>query len=235
MIIHFSSRHRNKSAMRNLVIDNEPIDYSDSVKNLGFSMDQHLLLSKQINLMCRSAFHALYKVSKLAMYLDHVSITRLIHAFVTSRLDLYNSLLSGLPDSYLNKLQRVQNSAARMINKIPKRSHITPTLIQLHWLPITARIQFKLLLITYKCLKSHHPIYLHDLLNQQINNRNLRSSTHNNLEIPRTFIRYGEHAFMKCAPTLWNSLPREIKNSHNLSLFKSRLKTHLFKASYGNS
>ena len=74
----------------------------------------------------------------------------LVHAFVTSRLDACNSLLFGLPDNLIAKVQRVQNIAARLILSVPRYVHITPLLYQLHWLPIKQRIVVKVLLLTYK-------------------------------------------------------------------------------------
>ena len=129
----------------------------------------------------------------------------------------------------LNKLQRVQNSAARLLTGTRSREHITPVLRELHWLPIKHRINFEILLITYKALNSLAPPYLADLLHHHAPSRFLRSISANLLKVPRTKRRtWGDRAFSVAAPTLWNSLPSHIKVSPTLSSFKSALKTYLF-------
>ena len=146
---------------------------------------------------------------------------------------LHNSLLYGLPDCLLKKLQHVQNAAARLITLSRKHEHITPILFNLHWLPINYRIIFKILLITYKALNDLAPSYVRDLLTPYTPSRQLRSSSKELLSIPRFNLKtYGARSFSVAAPTLWNTLPSDIKNSSSVSLFKHKLKTFLFKKAF---
>ncbi len=158
---------------------------------------------------------------------------KLVHAFMTSRLDYCNALLGVCPASSINKLQVVQNAAARVLTRSRKYDHITPILQSLHWLPIKYRISYKILLLTYKALNGLAPAYLTSLLSRYNPSRSLRSQNSGLLVVPRIAkSTTGGRAFSYLAPKLWNSLPDNVRGSDTLSLFKSRLKTHLFSQAF---
>ena len=162
------------------------------------------------------------------------STETLIHAFVSSHLDYCNALLFGLPKYQLDRLQKVQNAAARVTFQIAKFDHITPALIDLHWLPVTFRVQFKLLLFVYKSLHNQSPSYIKDLLSlKPAANYALRSSAQSLLFVPKVNCStLGDRAFAHAAPVLWNSLPLTIRTSSSLAIFKKQLKTFLFKKAF---
>ena len=148
-----------------------------------------------------------------------------------NRVLILNSVLCGLPSYQIAKLLHVQNAAARLISKTQRSDHITPVLFSLHWLPIEARISFKIQLLTYKILNGHAPGYLSDLISSYKPNRhNLRSAEKNLLAVPRTQLKtFGDRTFSVASPVLWNTIPLAINNSSTISVFKKRLKTFLFK------
>ena len=119
------------------------VSSSSEVKNLGCWLDNQLKLDSHINRLCKSAFFHLYNIRRIRKFLSPETTQILVNAFVTSRLDYCNSILYGLPATELYKLQRVQNSAARLICNVGRFDHISPSLKTLHWLPIKFRIQFK--------------------------------------------------------------------------------------------
>jgi len=119
---------------------------------------------------------------------------------------------------------------ARLILGGRKYYHVTPLLKELHWLPVEQRIIFKILLLTFKALKSLCPSYISDLLQTYKPTRSLRSSSKNLLVISRSKLKsYGDRAFSAYAPKLWNDIPETIKYSKILNSFKRDLKTYLFK------
>ena len=133
-----------------------------------------------------------------------------------SRLDHRNSLLIGLPQYELQKLQKVFNTAARIVTRTRPDAHITPLLKSLHWLPIEARLQFKI--TVFKALSNiDAPIYIKELLVPLNSTRTLRSSTKNLLKVPKSRTKtYGDRAVSFIGPVLWNKLPDELR--HELSL-----------------
>ena len=140
-----------------------------------------------------------------------------------------------MPDSTLFRLQKVLNTAARILKKIPKFSHITDILKDLHWLPIRQRITFKILLLTYQAYHNTAPDYLCELITPYGSARNLRS---NDMMLVRPchpgprLKTYGEKCFQFAGPKEWNSLPLLIRESPSIYIFKSRLKTYLFNCAF---
>ncbi len=146
---------------------------------------------------------------------------------ITSGLDYRNALLYGLPDSLINKLWCIQKSAARLITMTDKHEHITPVIKKLHWLPIKQRIEYKILLLTYKSLHGQASAYLTDLL-QKRSDRGSRMDNQNRLIVP--LIKrdsFGGRTFSRASPMLWNCLPVNLRLCNSLEQFKTRVKTHL--------
>ena len=231
-VIFFSPKKTLNPAM-NIKFGSEIVKPSACVKNLGVKMDNLMSMEKHINKITKSAYFHIRNISKIRKCLDNDTTKTLVQAFVISRIDYCNSLLINLPQKLLKKVQRAQNSAARLVAKVPKRTHITPVLKDLHWLPVTARITFKVLLQTYKCVNGFAPMYLKELLSTT---RTLRSNAHAcTLQIRRyQKKKHGSRAFKVAAPSLWNSIPENIRNAKSIAQFKSLLKTHLFIEHYTN-
>ena len=177
----------------------------------------------------------------------------MVHALVCSQIDTNNSLYYGLPNTQLQRLQRIQrlqrlqriqrlqrlqriqNAAARVIYKKSKYEHVTPLLCELHWLPVSYRILFKLLVLTFKCIHGDAPTYLSDLITiKPISTFGLRSNEMPCLlqEVRSKLVNARDRSFAIAAPSEWNKLPSEIRSLPTLDVFKSKLKTHLIKLSF---
>lgn len=203
------------------------------VKNLGAYFDQTLCMERQCNAVSRTCYFHIRNIGCIRPFISEDACKMLVNALVTSRLDYGNALLFGIHKHLTDKLQRVQNTAARMISRTKKTDHITPILIRLHWLPMEYRSQYKLLLYVFKALHGLAPVYLTELVKPYTPRRSLRSESELLLTVPVIKTKtYGERRFDKAASTLWNGLPRHLKTLNSLDAFKRSLKTYLFSQAY---
>lgn len=222
-----------KVSINSLRVEAATITPVSSARNLGSWFDSKLTMAFHISKTCNSAFYYLYNLIRIRKYLSKDNTKTLVHAFISSRIDYCNSLLYGLPEYQLDKLQRVQNVFARLIcNHESKYCHITPLLVDLHWLPVKYRIEFKILLIVFKIFKGFTPSYLSFLITPKpVSKYNLRSSSDGTLLSYPTVkpkATLGERALVFAAPKLWNALTRYIRESICVDTFKSKLNSSPF-------
>ena len=200
-------------------------------------------MSQHISNMFKAACMQIRHISSIHLLTTQATKT-LVCSLVLSRLDYCNSLLSGCPQYSLDKLQTVQNAAARPVCKAKKSDHIHPILEILHWLPVTHRIQYKIstwLPVTHRiqykistiCFNSISvtaPQYLSNLLQPYTPARQLLSASDTRTFVtPRVNTKtFGERSFSYAGPSVWNNLPQTFRLSDSTSSFKAALKTHLF-------
>ena len=193
-------------------------------------------MATHITRTCNSASYYLYNLRRIRKYLSKENTKTLIHAFISSRIDYSNSLLYGALEYQINKSQHVQHICARLICNESKYCHITPLLMELHWLPIQLRIEFKIVLIVFKSFKGLAPSCLSSLITRKPESRySLRNSSNTTLRCYPSFkskATLGDRAFMFAAPKLWNNLPRDIRESSSINSFKSKLQTFLLKKAF---
>ena len=236
-VIVFASQH-NERLVNNIsvTVGDSEIKPSVCVRNLGVFLDSRLNMEQHVNFVCRSCFSQLRQIGHIRKYLTTDATKSLVNSRITSRMDYCNALLVGIPDKVIGRLQNVQNTAARLISKSSRYSHITPVLKELHWLPVMYRIRFKILVHIFKALHDESPDYIRQLLQVYEPKRNLRSHAQSvSLSVPQSrTATYGDRSFMTIAPRLWNGLPACVRDCNTLSTFKRTLKTHMFIQKYGN-
>jgi len=134
-----------------------------------------------------------------------------------ARLDYCNSVLYGVTDNLLQRLQSVQNAAARLITWMDRREHISPVPQELHWLPVRRRVDFKLATLMFKTLHGCAPSYLSDACKSASEaSRCLYSSGAITCVIPWPRTRLGDRLFNVAGPRLWNKLPASLRSSDSL-------------------
>ena len=212
-----------------LTIGCNSISPSSSARNLGVEINSTASMEQQISKVCRSSFIQLQCLYRIRRYVDRPTLESLVHAFITSNLDYCNALYVGTPAHQLHRLQRIQNTAARLLSGTSRRGHISPVLRDLHWLPVEKRVKFKVLLLTYKAANDLGPRYLNDLCKPPPQTRTLRSASQGILHVPFTRSTIVKScAFSFIGPSLFNLLPSSLRLSSSFLVFKQRLKTHLF-------
>ena len=215
---------------------------SDSARVLGVMLSSDMSMDKQISAVTKAANFNLYRLGKIRSHLTTEATKILAHALVISRIDYANSLLAGLPKSKIKPLQSVQDSAARLIHRGSYSSE--ESRFRLHWLPVTSRILFKILLLVFDCLQGLAPAYLQKAITLHIPGRSGLRSNARSLEAKavkssrrkkrrsRLFPSYQRRSFTTFAPVYWNVLPAAVRSTTNRGDFKRLLKTHLFTLSY---
>ena len=221
-------RLRHKLQPCSIQVGNAAIDPSCQVRNLGVIFDESMSMTAQVTSICKSMNFQLRSIGRIRKFLTKRSAESVIHSLVTSRLDSNNALLTGLPQTQLDRLKRLQNTAARIVT-CKKKFDSVNILDELHWLPVKERISFKLMLLIFKALNGLGPKYLSELLTPYAPKRTLRSQDQLLLQIPRSRLKTaGDRAFSIAGPNLWNTLPFDVRDSQTLNQFKTKLKTHLF-------
>ena len=215
---------------------------ASQIKLLGVSIDSNVNFNNHVADVCKTTYCHVKALRHIRKNVDYSTANTIACSFVASRLDYCNSVLAGMSDYNVQRLQRVQNSVAKIVKMYQNRANAIKTLRELHWLPIPYRIDYKICVMTYKILTSNQPGYLRSLLQPAITVRSLRSSSSGlSLTVPFCKTATAARAFSHYAPRLWNSLPSPIRNcvsvgsvadSSSLVMFKSLLKTHLFRLAF---
>ena len=163
-MINGSRQQLEKVSVAELSVGDISVAPASTARNLGVLFDRNLKFDAQITKTCCTGYYYLHNIRKIRKYLTLDSTRCLVHTLVMGRVDYCNSLLYGLPRNNINKLQHVQNMAARLITNTPRFCHITPVLCQLHWLPTGVRIKFKVILTRFKAIYGLVPYYTQNLI-----------------------------------------------------------------------
>ena len=202
-------------------------------RNLGITISSNTTMDKHVTNICRSAYAEFRCISSIRHLLTVNATKTLLSAFVLSKLDYCNSLHCGSPQFILDKLQRVKNSAARLVMKSRLCDHVQTLSRNPHLLPVRSKIVYKISTLCFNTFANSSPVYIAQLLFVYTPYRHLRSSSDTRtLRIP--FVKtksFGQRAFFT-GPTQWKLQFYELRHSESSPAFKTVLKTHLFRSAY---
>ena len=215
--------------IRGTFVNNNCIRFADHAKNLGVILDNELSFDTHITKVVKTCFGMLRKLRSIKHLLTQDHLKSLVCSYIFSRLDYCNSQFFGLSSENISKLQHVQNCAARLILKKGNFGSLNNVFLKFHWLKIKERILYKLLLIVHKCLHQQAPDSLNRLLAYAESDRCMK------LRETRVKSKFGDKAFNHIGPKLWNLLPNDIRNQHNVLVFKKMVKSLLITKGDSNS
>ena len=221
IILFLPSNMKSVNTINGSFLGGNCIRFSNSVKNLGFTLDRFLTMECHVNAIVSHCYKLISDVGRHRHILSAKDTETLMHAIVSSRLDYCNVLLYGVNKNVIQKMQKVQNAAARLISRRNKRQSVRDVLKDLHWLRVEERIIFKLLVLTFKCFHEIAP----ESLSSLISIRNPAAFLLNNVYLDSD---YGRRSFTYCAPRYWNALPFNVRSVNSLDTFKRQTKHILF-------
>ena len=197
------------------------IRFADSAKYLGVWLDTHLTFEVHVSKLVSSGYAKLRKIRSYRKHLSRKDTEILIHAFISTKLDMCNALFAGINRKLLRKLQKLQNAAIRTVYQSPIRSSVTPLYSELHWLNVEQRVTYKIILMVFKAINGKSPDNISLLIHMK---DAVRMIVKEDLFFPRTAL--GRRAFSYLGPRYWNVLPNNIRQCVSLEKFKALLKTH---------
>ena len=203
-----------------ITIGNAQIPFKQSAKNLGLTIDYHLIMNAHVSNIAQTSYFELHHLASITRFQTSTATATHVSAFVLSRIDYSNSLLFGSTHDVTSHLQRIQNYAALVILHLSKSSNITTHLKSLHWLPDKVRSTYKIASLCYHCHSSTAPSYVTDILQKKPSHiRNTRSSSYTMLLLNRPAHRkatLADRSFSFASSSVWNSITTDVRCAPSL-------------------
>ena len=204
----------------------------DHVRDLGVLMENNLSFDRHIRKKCQIAYIQLRNLKGIRKHLSTKSTEVLVHGLIHSHIDFCNGLFSDISAYQIDRLQKVQNKAARIVSNTSDDQPSVQILKSLHWLPVRARVMFKILVTVFRVVQGTAPGYLGSMFKRVQGNYRIRSSNEIRFIAPRTRTKVADRSITTVGPKWWNALPNNIKTCTNETSFRNKLKTHQFAQFY---
>ena len=215
--------------------EGEAAHKSQIEKYLGAWLDSELTLKTHVKKKCASAMLNLQRIKNIQKFLTKESCTILVVSLCLSHLDYSNSILYSLPNYTIEQMQNIENYGAKLVLGKNRYDSNREALAELHWLPIKARIKFKIFILVFKCLTGEALNYLSTLVVRCLEQTHnlISNNIKDKLSVPKTVRQtFTSRSFSVVGPILWNRLPNHIKSSNSLELLKNSTHSYLPTSSY---
>ena len=226
-----------KCETKTLRVNGVNVEWAEVIKYLSVWMDQHMTFREHICMKSCIAMLNFHRIKLIHSLLTQEATHTLMWGLVTSHLDYCNAIFAGLPNYLMNILQKVQNAPVKLVIGSKKYDSATSSLCQLYWLPIKARVDFKIHTLIHKCLSGNALEYLQNLITPYKSGRPglWNVSQERKLLVPRTSRKsFMDRTFSVYGPKTWNILPEPLRRNMPIEQFKAQLKTHLFTICFNN-
>jgi hypothetical protein len=227
VILLGSQQLLSRVSLTELSIDGVTIKISDKVRDLGIILDKSLTFQPYIASVSAASFAYLKVISRIRKSLPMADCLLLVHSLVISRLLYCTTVFNGITKKQLQKLQRIVNAAIRVVDLKSRRDSVNDSLRQHNWLKVEKLVSLRSAALIFSILQSGKPIYLSDRLKQLQRTQHLRSNDNLLLEVPQCSSQMGERAFSRYAPSIWNSIPVDIKKLKKKKAFVEDYKDYL--------
>jgi len=228
-----TARRQQRLPTLGLTIGLTEITPCKAVRDLGVYINADLTMRTHVQRTVSCCFATLRQLRTIRRSVPLPVFQLLVVSLVFSRLDYCNSLLINLPASLIQRLQSIQNAAARLIFNMRRSEHITDALISLYWLCVPERIVFKVATLKFRALHGTAPPYMTSQFTRVADMSNRRRLRSNQLDVPSFRLpTVGSRAFPIAGAKVWNSLSDDVTSAPSLSTFRRHLKTYLFCCCY---
>lgn len=216
-------------------VDGTPVPFSDTVLNLGVTVDKHLSWEPYAIQICNKSIAALQGIRRHKELLPPSIRKRLVESLVFPIFDYGSIVCDGMSVEYANRIQRLQNACARFVLDLPRDCRITPYYHHLNWLKIKYRREFLAVSLLKSVLFTKAPSYLFCKLAfvDTIHSRNVRNCKL--LRVPQHRTDKQRGAFWIFSVILWNSLPERVVNCNSCETFKFYARQHFSSIQCNNS
>ena len=208
--------------------DGNPIERCSSIKCLGVIIDENLLFHDHVDSVCKKVFAGLAVLRRIKPFIDDYTLKLLYMCIVQSQIDYCCEIWGNRLNMHTERITKLQKRAARLILNCNMYTSSKGLFLRLKWLPFKQRVQYFRCLFVYKCINNISSDFYSDVFKpvSEIHQINTRSSSNNNLAVPKCHTEYYTHALCCSGSILWNKLPVEIRQKRSIESFKKMLKQY---------
>jgi hypothetical protein len=213
--------------MSEIEVNNVKYQLKSVVRNLGIFLDSQLKFSHHVDKICRTAYANLRMLQSTRSSMSDNQFALLSHTLVLSRIETSTSLLYGVDDKQVKKLQRVIKATFRATYRFKRCDRISIEMKKRGWLSIRERILLRLTMILHTVITTEKPGYLYSLITRSSNEHALRSQSRGDLTTFSARTEMGNRAFRSVAPRIWNQMNFETRMILKSDTFRAKVKKWL--------